>query len=52
MFLNILILYCENSYPFKFTSRQYTIKLPFEMTINKYKGQAFYQIYIDLRKDV
>ena len=52
VFLNRITLYSDNEYPFTFKRRQFPIKLPFAMTINKAQGQTFSNELIDLQKDV
>lgn len=52
VFLNRIILYREDVYPFTFKRRQFPIKLAFAMTINKAQGQTFEKNGIDLRRDV
>ncbi|XP_014213608.1 uncharacterized protein LOC106643121 [Copidosoma floridanum] len=52
VFLNHIILYCENEYPFTIKRRQFPVMLASAMTINKSQGQTFNKIGIDLRIDV
>ncbi|XP_044010214.1 uncharacterized protein LOC122853868 [Aphidius gifuensis] len=52
VFLHRITLYCENIYPFTFKRRQFPIKIPFVMIINKSQGQTFNRIRVDIRENV
>ena len=51
-FIHRIALISERDFPFKFSRRQFPIKLAFAMTINKAQGQTFKKIGIDLTRDV
>lgn len=52
VFLNRVVLYLDDTYPFVLKRRQFPIKVAFAMTINKGQGQTFDQISVDLSKEI